>query len=182
MRSPERLRFTPPPSVLLPCMVRRFRAAKAGAVVLLYVVDTWQEARAERWALGGAQKYWVAQSIRCLQRRLKERYPRGGVRLVLRRGDALQVLTQLVDAVKATSARGWAAPRRARGSAPPQPRDPYALAGVREACGHVAPSESVRIAADRFQIPVIGFHSAHRVVKLSCTIHGSRKPRRCSSA
>ena len=63
-------------------------AAAAGPVVPVYVLD---DARAGRWALGGASRWWLHHSLASLADALA----RQGSRLILRNGDAVSVLAGL---------------------------------------------------------------------------------------
>ena len=72
-------------------------AAKAGApIVGLYVLD--EESRGLR-PLGGAARWWLAQSLRRLQASLQA----AGSNLVLRRGTAAKVIPELARAAKASA-------------------------------------------------------------------------------
>lgn len=62
-------------------------AAKAGPVVPVFVLDD----AARDWPMGGASKWWLAQSLRALGRDLKA----AGSRLILRRGEPGTVLAAL---------------------------------------------------------------------------------------
>src|ERR1700759_3231091 len=72
-------------------------AAKAGApIVGLYVLD--EVSRGLR-PLGGAARWWLAQSLRRLQASLQA----AGSNLVLRRGTAAKVIPELARAAKASA-------------------------------------------------------------------------------
>jgi deoxyribodipyrimidine photo-lyase len=57
----------------------------------LIPVYLWSPSEEGDWALGGAARWWLHQSLRALDGRLRER----GSRLVLRRGPAIEALTRL---------------------------------------------------------------------------------------
>jgi deoxyribodipyrimidine photo-lyase len=66
-------------------------AAEAGApIVPVYILD---DATAGEWRAGGASRWWLAQSLRSLDKSLRA----AGSRLILRRGRADAVLTELVE-------------------------------------------------------------------------------------
>jgi deoxyribodipyrimidine photo-lyase len=66
-----------------------FHAAAAnGPVVAVYVLD---DARARRWANGGAARWWLHHSLASLAASLE----RDGSRLILRRGDAVSALAAI---------------------------------------------------------------------------------------
>jgi len=69
-------------------------AAKAGPVVAVYVLD---DAAPGRWAIGGAQRWWLHHSLEALAADLKAH----GVPLVLKRGDAATEVATLAKAVGA---------------------------------------------------------------------------------
>jgi deoxyribodipyrimidine photo-lyase len=72
-------------------------AAKAGAPIIgLYVLD--EESRDVR-PLGGAARWWLAQSLRCLQASLQA----AGANLVLRRGAAAKIIPDMARAAKASA-------------------------------------------------------------------------------
>src|SRR5215468_6767398 len=72
-------------------------AAKAGApVVCLYVLDEGSPAR----ALGGAARWWLAQSLRALRPSLQA----AGAQLVLRRGDAAKTIAAVAREAEAGAA------------------------------------------------------------------------------
>ena len=71
-------------------------AAKAGApVICLYVLD---EASPER-ALGGAARWWLAQSLRALQQSLQA----AGAQLVLRKGEAAKTIASVAREADASA-------------------------------------------------------------------------------
>lgn len=61
-----------------------------GAVIPVYVLD---DAAAGRWAIGGAQRWWLHHSLAALARSLEAL----GSRLILRRGDAVAELSALME-------------------------------------------------------------------------------------
>ena len=63
-------------------------AAGEGPVIAIYVLD---DARARRWAMGGAARWWLHHSLTSLAEALE----RQGSRLILRKGDAVSVLAAL---------------------------------------------------------------------------------------
>lgn len=70
-------------------------AVKTGApVVPVYILD---DETPGKWRLGGASRWWLANSLRALGRDLEKR----GSRLILRRGEAGRVLLQLAEEIKA---------------------------------------------------------------------------------
>ena len=69
-------------------------AAAEGPVVALYVLD---DAGAGKWAMGGAQRWWLHHSLAALAAALKKH----GVPLVLRRGRAAAVVAEVARAVGA---------------------------------------------------------------------------------
>jgi len=69
-------------------------AIEEGAVVPVYVLD---DAVAGKWAIGGAQRWWLHHSLTALAAALQER----GSRLILRRGDAVAELGRLCEEVGA---------------------------------------------------------------------------------
>lgn len=72
-------------------------AAKTGAPIIpVYVLD---DATPGDWRPGGASQWWLAQSLRSLDRSLRER----GSRLVLRRGEAATTLATLAKEAKASA-------------------------------------------------------------------------------
>ncbi len=67
-----------------------YAAAESGAsIVPVYILD---DETAGEWRLGGASRWWLAQSLRALDKSLV----RLGSRLILRRGPADEVLRQLI--------------------------------------------------------------------------------------
>lgn len=73
-------------------------AAKEGAVIPVYVLD---DEGPGAWRIGGAQRWWLHHSLTALGRQLKE----AGSRLILRRGPAVAVLTQLLEETGASTLR-----------------------------------------------------------------------------
>ena len=71
-------------------------AADRGAVVPVFIHAPEEE---KLWPPGGASKWWLHQSLRAFDTRLRER----GSRLVLRRGPALETLRALVKETRATA-------------------------------------------------------------------------------
>ncbi len=65
-------------------------AACQGAVIPVYVLD---DAAAGDWRIGGAQRWWLHHSLTALAAALKEH----GSQLILRRGDAVAILTGLME-------------------------------------------------------------------------------------
>ena len=74
-------------------------AASEGPVVPVYVLD---DARARRWALGGAARWWLHHSLASLAISL-EQY---GSRLILRRGDAVSALAAIAHDCGARAVHG----------------------------------------------------------------------------
>jgi deoxyribodipyrimidine photo-lyase len=71
-------------------------AAKTGApVICLYVLDEESQPR----PLGGAARWWLAQSLRALQASLQA----AGAQLVLRKGDAAKVITEIAREAEASA-------------------------------------------------------------------------------
>jgi deoxyribodipyrimidine photo-lyase len=66
-------------------------AAERGKVVPLYILDAGERGA---WEIGGAQRWWLHQSLAALDRALRER----GSKLVLRQGPAARVLDELIAA------------------------------------------------------------------------------------
>ena len=71
-------------------------AARNGPVVPVFIL---QEDDAVRWPLGGASKWWLAQSLRSLARDLGEK----GAKLILRRGEPSAILAALAKEVGAAA-------------------------------------------------------------------------------
>ena len=69
-----------------------FAAAKAGPVVAVYVLD---DDVAKSHAYGGASRWWLHHSLANLSRRFEQL----GSRLILRRGDAVQQLAEIAQAL-----------------------------------------------------------------------------------
>lgn len=69
-------------------------AMERGPVVALYVLD---DEAPGRWAIGGAQRWWLHHSLASLGRDLEER---GGA-LILRRGKAAEVVRQVAEELSA---------------------------------------------------------------------------------
>ena len=67
-----------------------YHAAKAGPVVAVYVLD---DDSPKHHAYGGASRWWLHQSLVSLGKSLEAR----GSKLILRRGDAVEVLTKLAQ-------------------------------------------------------------------------------------
>ncbi len=70
-------------------------AAAAGPVIPVYVLD--DDAPGD-WAIGGAQRWWLHHSLAAHGKALKDKHSR----LILRRGDAVEVLTALLEETGAT--------------------------------------------------------------------------------
>ncbi len=70
-------------------------AAAAGPVIPVYVLD--DDAPGD-WAIGGAQRWWLHHSLAAHGKALKDKESR----LILRRGDAVEVLTALLEETGAT--------------------------------------------------------------------------------
>jgi deoxyribodipyrimidine photo-lyase len=70
-------------------------AAAAGPVIPVYVLD--DDAPGE-WAMGGAQRWWLHHSLAAHGEALKDKKSR----LILRRGDAVEILTALLKETGAT--------------------------------------------------------------------------------
>ncbi len=70
-------------------------AAAAGPVIPVYVLD--DDAPGD-WAMGGAQRWWLHHSLAAHGKALKDKESR----LILRRGDAVEVLTALLEETGAT--------------------------------------------------------------------------------
>lgn len=72
-----------------------FSAAQEGKpLILLYIYDTEYP---ERWKMGGARKWWLHHSLSALEADLKAK----GMRLLLRKGDPLEILKELAKKTKA---------------------------------------------------------------------------------
>jgi deoxyribodipyrimidine photo-lyase len=71
-------------------------AAKAGAVLPLYVLD---DAAAGEWAMGGAHRWWLHGSLQALGSKLEAL----GAPLILRRGSAAEIIPRLVQDTGATA-------------------------------------------------------------------------------
>ena len=65
-------------------------AAGAGTVIPVYVLD---DDAPGAWRIGGAQRWWLHHSLAALATALEEH----GSRLILRRGDAVAILTELME-------------------------------------------------------------------------------------
>ncbi|MEL7190114.1 MAG: deoxyribodipyrimidine photo-lyase, partial [Pseudomonadota bacterium] len=65
-----------------------YEAAKLGPVIAVYVLD---DDCAKTHAYGGASRWWLHHSLSDLGKRLEER----GSKLILRKGDAVEELTQI---------------------------------------------------------------------------------------
>ena len=74
-------------------------AAAAGPVVPVYVLD---DARARRWALGGAARWWLHHSLASLAASLEQH----GSRLILRKGDAVSALAAIAHECGAGAIHG----------------------------------------------------------------------------
>lgn len=70
-------------------------AAAAGPVIPVYVLD--DDAPGD-WAMGGAQRWWLHHSLAAHGKALKDKESR----LILRRGDAVEILTALLEETGAT--------------------------------------------------------------------------------
>jgi deoxyribodipyrimidine photo-lyase len=68
--------------------------ARGGAVVPVYILD---DAAEGNWPMGGASRWWLHHALQALDERLRER----GSRLVLARGNAMEVLGGLVKSTGA---------------------------------------------------------------------------------
>jgi len=73
-----------------------FEAARQGRVLPVFVLD---DARAKSHAYGGASRWWLHHSLKSLD----ESLARLGVRIVLRKGDALEELVKIAEEVGATT-------------------------------------------------------------------------------
>ncbi|MCE9619058.1 MAG: DNA photolyase family protein [Planctomycetes bacterium] len=73
-----------------------FAAATGEPVIPVYCLD---DVRAGRWAVGGASRWWLHQSLCALSRSLEAK----GSRLILRRGDAVKELMALAKESGATA-------------------------------------------------------------------------------
>ncbi|MCG8584736.1 MAG: DNA photolyase family protein [Pirellulales bacterium] len=71
-------------------------AAKRGAVVPVFVLE---EDESRQWAMGGASRWWLHQSLASLE----DEFARRDMKLILRRGDARQCLNELVDETGASA-------------------------------------------------------------------------------
>jgi deoxyribodipyrimidine photo-lyase len=69
-------------------------AAAAGPILPVYVLDEGAD-----WAMGGAARWWLHQSLVSLAAGLQQR----GARLVLRRGDAAALIPRLAEAIGAAA-------------------------------------------------------------------------------
>ena len=65
-------------------------ASKAGQVIPVFV---WDEALGGDWKLGGASQWWLHHSLQSLAADLNA----AGSRLILRRGETVQVLAELLE-------------------------------------------------------------------------------------
>ncbi|MEH3104506.1 MAG: deoxyribodipyrimidine photo-lyase [Sphingomonas phyllosphaerae] len=65
-------------------------AAQQGAVIPVYILD--DDAPGD-WRIGGAQRWWLHHSLAALDKALREK----GSRLILRRGNAVSILDELVE-------------------------------------------------------------------------------------
>ena len=74
-------------------------AAAEGPVIAVYVLD---DARARRWAMGGAARWWLHHSLASLAASLEMQ----GSRLILRRGDAVSVLAAIAHECGAGAIHG----------------------------------------------------------------------------
>jgi len=72
------------------------QAAQTGAVVPVYI---WAPEEEGRWPCGAASRWWLHQSLKALDKALREK----GSRLILRRGPSLKTLRTLVKETGATS-------------------------------------------------------------------------------
>lgn len=70
-------------------------AAKAGPVVPVFI---WDEELGGEWCMGGASQWWLHHSLGQLHQGLEQ----NGSRLILRRGDTLKELAQLLEETEAT--------------------------------------------------------------------------------
>lgn len=70
-------------------------AAHDGAVIPVYILD---DDAPGAWAIGGAQRWWLHHSLAALEKALKAKHSR----LILRRGDAVEVLKTLMEETGAT--------------------------------------------------------------------------------
>ncbi|MEG8039313.1 deoxyribodipyrimidine photo-lyase [Sphingomonas sp. LR60] len=66
-------------------------AAQQGPVIPVYILD--DDAPGD-WRIGGAQRWWLHQSLASLDKALRDK----GSRLILRRGDAVSILNELAEA------------------------------------------------------------------------------------
>ncbi len=66
-------------------------ACERGRVIPLYILDTGERGE---WEIGGAQRWWLHESLGALDRALRER----GSQLILRKGPAARVLDELIAA------------------------------------------------------------------------------------
>jgi len=73
-----------------------YQAAKAGPVVAVYVLD---DESPKHHAYGGASRWWLHHSLASLAKGLEAK----GNKLILRRGDAVEVLTKLAQEVGAAA-------------------------------------------------------------------------------
>ncbi len=71
-------------------------AASAGPVIPLYVLD---DGASGEWAMGAASRWWLHGSLASLQSDLRQR----GSDLVLRRGDAVAIVTSLLEETQAAA-------------------------------------------------------------------------------
>ena len=65
-------------------------AAHAGPVIPVYVLD---DDAPGKWTMGGAQRWWLHHTLDAFGKSLADK----GSKLVLRRGDAVQVLKALME-------------------------------------------------------------------------------------
>jgi deoxyribodipyrimidine photo-lyase len=73
-----------------------YQAAQSGPVIAVYVLD---DESPKHHAYGGASRWWLHYSLESLGKSLKAK----GSKLILRRGDAVEVLTRLAKEVGATT-------------------------------------------------------------------------------
>lgn len=73
-----------------------YEAAKLGPVVAVYVLD---DASAKSHSYGGASRWWLHHSLECLQNSFAKRH----AKVILRRGDAVEELSKIVEETGATT-------------------------------------------------------------------------------
>ena len=76
-----------------------FEASQQGEILPIYILE---EDDDSRWCLGEAQKWWLYNSLKNLDSDLKQ----NNAKLILRKGNPLSIISQLVKDVKADAVNG----------------------------------------------------------------------------